>query len=152
MQRENYWVNKDSIGLLHAWCDFFFNGRFLGSQELIMVPQADIPPFVNTATPLSPIDLYRNFKATDAKALVLIQALAALNIYYGGNRQISKDAFGEFLHNLMFQALTREYEEIAMQFDNLGYLVIETLEGLLEKDQDTLEITDTLNNNVKKNI
>ena len=93
MKRENYWVNKDSIGLLDTWCDFFFNhGRFLGSQELIMVPQADILPFANTATPLSPIDLYRNFKATDAKALVSIQALADLNIYYGGNRQISKDA------------------------------------------------------------
>ena len=37
-----------------------------------------------------------------------------------------------------------------MQFDNLGYLVIETLEGLLEKDHDTLEITDTLNDNIKK--
>ena len=108
LQRENYWVNKDLFGLLDTWCHFFFNHcTFASSQELIIVPQADIPPFVNTDTPLSPIDLYRNFKATNAKALVSIQALAALHNYYGGNRQISKDALSEFLHNLTFQTLSR---------------------------------------------
>ena len=50
-----------------------------------MLPQADIPSFVNSDTSLSPRDLYQNFKATDAKALVSIQVIAALNIYYGRN-------------------------------------------------------------------
>ena len=66
-----------------------------------MLPQADIPNFVKAETPLSPIDLYQKFKATDAKALASIQAIAALNIHLGGD--ISKKALTEFLRNLTFQ-------------------------------------------------
>ena len=51
-----------------------------------MLPQADIPDFVKTETPLSPIDLYKKFKATDAKVLGSIQAKAALNIHLGADR------------------------------------------------------------------
>ena len=69
-----------------------------------MVLQAQIPSFGKTQTPLSPIDLYTNFKATDAKALVSIQALTAIKIHYGGNRTVSKNALTEFLHNLTFEA------------------------------------------------
>ena len=57
--------------------------------------------------PLSPIDLYQNFKATDARVLVSIQALAALNIHLRGDKTISKNAFSEFLHNLSVQALSK---------------------------------------------
>ena len=40
--------------------------------------------------PISPIGLLKKFAGTDAKALVSFQALAALNIYLGGNKDISK--------------------------------------------------------------
>ena len=65
-----------------------------------MLPQADIPDFVKTEMPLSPIDLYKKIKGTDAKALASIQAIAALNIHLGGDRDISKKALTEFLRNL----------------------------------------------------
>ena len=68
-----------------------------------MVPQAQIPPFVKTQTPLPPIDLYQNFKETDERALASIQALAASNIHLGGDRTISKNALSEFLHNCHFK-------------------------------------------------
>ena len=42
------------------------------------------------------------------RALVSIHALAALNICYGERSHASKDALSEFLHNLTFQALTKE--------------------------------------------
>ena len=58
---------------------------------------------VKKQTLLSPIDLYQNFAATDARALVSIQALAALNIHLGGDETISKKALSEFLHNVSFQ-------------------------------------------------
>lgn len=91
-QRENYWVNKDTIDVLDSWCNFFYNhSRFLGSLELSLVPHAEIPNFVKTNTPLSPIYLYKKFNGTDAKALVSIHALATLNIYCGGNSNISKE-------------------------------------------------------------
>ena len=73
---ENY-LPDDFDNFLDCWCEFYFHkGRFPGSQELVMVPQAQIPPFIKAQTPLSPIDLYENFKATDARVLVSIQALA----------------------------------------------------------------------------
>ena len=99
--RENFWA-KHVVHELDCWIAFFFSkGRFPGSQKLIMLPRTDIPDFVKTETPLSPIDLYIKFKATDAKALVSIQAIAALNIHLGGD--ISKKALTEFLRNLTFQ-------------------------------------------------
>ena len=45
--------------------------------------------------PISPVDLYRNFARTDAKVLVSIHALAALNIHFGGNKYISLSALSE---------------------------------------------------------
>ena len=42
---------------LDCLCEFYFyKGRLPGSQELIMVPQAQIPPFIKLQMPLSPID------------------------------------------------------------------------------------------------
>ena len=96
--RENFWTKRVAHEL-DCWIAFFFSkGRFPGSQKLIMLPRADIPDFVKTETPLSPIDLYIKFKATES---VSIQAIAALNIHLGGD--ISKKALTEFLRNLTFQ-------------------------------------------------
>ena len=90
--RENFWA-KRVVHELDCWIAFFFiKGRFPGSQKLIMPPQGDIPDLVKTETPLPPIDLHKIFKATDAKALASIQAIAALNIHLGGDRDISKKA------------------------------------------------------------
>ena len=50
-----------------------------------MVRQVEIPKFVKTYMPLSPIDIYQKFKGKDAKRLVPFQALAALNIHLGDN-------------------------------------------------------------------
>ena len=90
--RENFWA-KRVVHELDCWIAFFFiKGRFPGSQKLIMPPQGDIPDLVKTEKPLPPIDLHKIFKATDAKALASIQAIAALNIHLGGDRDISKKA------------------------------------------------------------
>ena len=98
--KENFWA-KHVVYELDFWIAFFFSkGRFPGSQKLIMLPQGNIPDFVKTETPLSPIDLYKKFKATDAKALASIQAIATLNIHLGGYRdnriftQLNISSFG----------------------------------------------------------
>ena len=59
---------------------------------------------------MSSIDLYQKSKRTYAKRLVSIQALTAL---------ISKNALTEFLHNLTFQALSKENDDIYLSFDNI---------------------------------
>ena len=90
--REKFWA-KDVVHELDCWIAFFCSkGRFPGSQKLIILPQAGIPDFVKTEMPLSPIDLYKKIKGTDAKALASIQAIAALNIHLEGDRDISKKA------------------------------------------------------------
>ena len=72
-----------------------------------MLPQPRIPDFVRTQIALSPIDLYKKFSSTNAKALVSIQALAALNFYIGGDKHISREAMEEFLHNLNFSSFNK---------------------------------------------
>ena len=52
---------------------------------------------------ISPFDLYKKFAGTDAKALVSVHALAALNIHFEGNKYISQTAIGEYLKNLFFK-------------------------------------------------
>ena len=51
--------------------------------------------------PISLVDLYKKFAGTDAKALVSIHALDALNVHFGGNKYISQGAPGEYLSHSM---------------------------------------------------
>ena len=131
-ERENF-STKNLIQDLDHWVSFFFDkGRFPGSQELVMLPQPKIPDFVRTQIALSPIDLYKKFSSTNAKALVSIQALAALNFYIGGDKDISREAMEEFLRNLTFQALTNESDKVVIAFDKIGFLVIDLLEQFVK--------------------
>ena len=47
--------------------------------------------------PISPVDLYKKFAGRDAKALVSIHALAALNIHSGRNKYTFQGALSEYL-------------------------------------------------------
>ena len=60
------------------------------------------------------------FNGSDVKALVSFQALTALNIYLGGDKDISKNEIAEWLHNLTYQALTNEHDKIIMSYDLIG--------------------------------
>ena len=62
--------------------------------------------------------------------------LAVLNIHYGGNRTVSKNALTEFLYNLTFHALIKKNDKIHLSFDYLGDLVLDILEGLAKKDEE----------------
>ena len=152
LHTENY-LPDDFVNFLDCWCKFYFlQGRFPGSQELIMILQAQIPPFVKTQTPLSPIDLYQNFKATDARALVSIQALTALNIHFGGDKTISKKAYSEFLHNLSFQTLSKEIDDFYLSFDFITELIIDILEGLAKKNNESIAIAKNLSKNLQDEL
>ena len=115
-----------------------------------MLPQADIPNFVKAETPLSPIDLYQKFKATDAKALASIQAIAALNIHLGGD--ISKKALTEFLHNLTFQALSIENDDILLSLEHVGNLFLDIFESLAKIDQQLVDDSKILSESLKEEV
>ena len=150
--REKFWA-KHCANELDCWIACFFSkGRLPGLQKSIMLPQADIPNFVKKETPLSPIDLYQKFKATDAKALTSIQAIAALNIHLGGDRNISKKALTEFLRNLTFQALSKENDDILLSFEHVGNLFLDILESLAKINQQLVDDAKILSENLKEEL
>ena len=81
--RENFWW-EGVVPKLDSWVAFYFkHGRFPGSQKLISIPKFSLSFFLKNNMPISPVDLYKKFVGTDAKGLVSIHALAALNIHFG---------------------------------------------------------------------
>ena len=117
-----------------------------------MLPQADIPDFVKTEMLLPPIELYKKFKATEAKALVSMQAIVVLNIHLGGDRDISKKALTEYLQNLKFQALSKENDEIFMSFEHVGNLFLNIFESLAKIDQQFVNDLKILKRKFKRRV
>ena len=117
-----------------------------------MLPLVEIPNFIKTQIPLLLIDLYRKFVETDAKALVSVQALAALDIHFGGDRTISKNAMKEFLTNLTFQALTNQNDDVLMSYENIGNLVIDLLENFIKFEQELFNESKILSEKLKEQI
>ena len=137
--RENLWW-EDVLLQLDSLIAFYFKfGRFPGSQKLVSIPKIDLPYFLKTDMPISPVDLYKKFAVTDAKVLVSIHALAALNIHFGGNKYISQTAIGEYLKNLTYQALSQENDKIFMSFDNIGFLVNDLWEQFVPEEKASLK-------------
>ena len=71
---------------------------------------------------LTPLDLYENFTSTDAHGLVCVQFLAALNVFLGGDKIISKNAMSEFFHNLSVQALDKMGDRVKLKLDAINDL------------------------------
>ena len=114
--------------LLHNWiAGFHFTFNMEGSQKLISIPKVNLPYFLKTDMPISPVDLYKEFTGTDAKALVSIHALAAVNIHFGRNKYTSQVALAEYLNNLTYQASSQENDKMFMSFSELGLLVNDLL-------------------------
>ena len=109
---------------LDSWVAFDYKfGRFPGSQNL-----------------QSPIDLYKKFNAGETKGLVSIQALAALQIHFGGERVVSKNALSEWQYNLLFQVLSKENDNLVFQFNRVGELVYDILHVLLLKENEYVDV------------
>ena len=117
-----------------------------------MLPQPKIPDFVRTQIALSPIDLYKKFSSANAKSLVSIEALAALNFYISRDKDISREAMENFLRNLTFQALTNESNKVVIAFDKVGFLVIDLFEQFVKIEQELYKDSETLSKNLDKTI
>ena len=102
--------------------------------------------------PISPVDLYKKFAGTDAKALVSIHALAALNIHFGGNKYTSQAALAEYLNNLTYQALSQENDKIFMSFSELGLLVNDLLEQFVLKENAQIVKSSAISEEIRKQL
>ena len=58
-----------------------------------------------------------------SQLLVYTQFLCAVNIYLGGNQQISKDTMTEFSHNPSVQSLSKLNYKITLDFDETSGLI-----------------------------
>ena len=56
------------------------------------------------------------------------------------------------MHNLIFQALTKENDEILIEFDRISNLVVQIIGDLLERNQNTLKVTEIINDNIKTEL
>ena len=82
----------------------------------------------------------------------MIQALAALNIYLGGNAEKSRQALTEFLHNMSHQALNKDSDNIFIQFDRTAELIIELISVLLDRNNKSLNIANIINDNINDEV
>ena len=84
--------------------------------------------------------------STDARGLVAIQAIAALNIYFVGRLETSKQALAEFLHNMSHQVLNKDNDLIFIEFDRTADLINELIFMLLDRN------TRNVNVNIKNEL
>ena len=106
--------------------------------------------------PIPPVDLYKKYAATDAKALVSFHALAVLNIHLGEINIISQAALSEYLNNLTFKVLSQENDKIFMSFSELGMLVNDLLEQFVLRENAEIvkssAISEEIRNQLKTNF
>ena len=58
----------------------------------------------------------------------------------------------EFLHNLSFQALSEETDDIYLNFDNVSELIIDILEWLAKKNNESIAVAKNLGKNLQDEL
>ena len=101
---------------------------------------------------ISANEVYQKFSSTGARGLVVIQAIAALNIYFGGRIETSRQALAEFLHNMWQQALNKDNYLISIQFDRTADLKLELIFVLLDRNTRSVHVTNVISDNIKNEL
>ena len=111
---------------------------------MIIIPKPAIPEFIKTDKVISLTQLFEKFKASDARGLGSLQALAELALFLGGDiiitTEAATEALTEFLHNMSYQALNNENDNILLEFDWLTELKIEIIKWCLDENLGSLKI------------
>ena len=99
---------------------FFKTGRFPGNHNNLMTVRPGVKPaFVRTSDQISPTEINEKFQNGPSYGLAAVQFLAALNVYFGGNKELSRNVMSEFFHNLSLQALTVDDDRIEITLDEI---------------------------------
>ena len=123
---------------------YFKTGRFPGHSELINVPPGVNPHFIEKNDKISPFEINKKFKDSSCYGIASVQFMSALHVFFGGEKNLSKNVMSEFLHNLSLQALTIDDDRIEIQF----YEIIDLNKNLkrLIRDDERHEIKISENN------
>ena len=114
-------LKKLKVDFLKIFNKFYFKtGRFPGNHVNLMVVTPGVKPsFVKTYDEISPLEINEKFHAGPSYGLAAVQFIAALNIFFGGNKELSQNVMSEFFHNLSLQALTIDDNSIEITFDEI---------------------------------
>ena len=134
--------------LMMIFSNFYFKtGRFPGVFELINVPPGDNPDFIEKHDKISPFSINEKYSNTQCYGLASVQFISALNVFFGGEKNLSKNVMSEFLHNLSLQALTIDDDKIEIQFYEIEELS-RNLKSLMRDDERyEIEINDVKGGN-----
>ena len=83
-------------------------------------------------------EINEKFQSGPSYGLAVVQFLAVLNIYFGGDKRLSHNIMSEFFHNMSLQALTIDDDNVKIEFDAVIKLN-ENLKSLI-RDDDRNEI------------
>ena len=134
---------ESSKELLKIFSDFYFKtGRFPGSYNLLNVPPGINPPFIKKHDRLSPFEIHEKFNGSDAYGLISVQFLAALNVFFGGDKLDSQNVMSEYLNNLSLQALTIDDDQYEIQFFEIENLASKLKENMRDFIRYDIEIDD----------
>ena len=151
--QNKYFAGEDSLTNLDSWIEFYYHfGRFPGSDHFTNVPHAEMPYFLKTTMPLSPMKLHTSFRGTDARGLAFLHALAALNINFSGSQDVSKIALGKYLKNLTYQALSNENDNIYLSFTYGASLIHSLLEAFKTKQIQEIEMSKEISEKIKDKL
>ena len=134
---------ESSKELLKIFSDFYFKtGRFPGSYNLLNVPPGINPPFIKKHDRLSPFEIHEKFNGSDAYRLISVQFLAALNVFFGGDKLDSQNVMSEYLNNLSLQALTIDDDQYEIQFFEIENLASKLKANMRDFIRYDIEIDD----------
>ena len=122
---------------------YFKTGRFPGNHfNLMIVPPGIKPSFVKTRDQISPSEINEKFQSGASYGLAAVQFIAALNVYFGGEKQLSQNVMSEFFHNMSLQVLTIDNDNIEIDFNAIIELNKNLKSLIREDDRNDIEINE----------
>ena len=116
----------------------------------MIVPPGVKPSFVKTRDEISPSKINEKFQSESSYGLAAVQFIAALNIYFGGEKQLSQNVMSEFFHNMSLQAVTIDDDNVNIEFDAIIELNKNLKSLIREDDRSSIEIIDFKEPNLMK--
>ena len=102
----------------HVDIFYFKTGIFPGNHfELMIAPPSVKPSFVKTRDEISPGEINEKFHLGPSYGLAAVQFIAALNIYFSGEKKLSQNVMNKFFHKMSLQALTIDDNNVKIEFD-----------------------------------
>ena len=133
---------EDSVALFWIFQMFYYyNGRLSLTNGFLAVPDEKTPP---GSEKISLKSLYKMFNDTKSHRLPSLQFLSALNIFFGADVKLSKDAIAELYKNLLLETLSGrqkiEFEKISDLTLHINFKMKDSVLSNLERKSEKRQI------------